>query len=284
MIDRYQVHNGEYKNTEVYNMQNPMHRSLAFKGYKFMFVRDPYARLWSAYLDKLYLPDFWRLHGKDITKFRPNPSDHSKTCGNDITFGEFLTYVVSSVRPVNDHWHPIYKICGPCHTDYDAVGKLESVTNDAKFILHQNGLDSIMDGYNASSHVEIELNTLIKYNFVLRQANKKECFDNVDIACRLWQVFKYNGYLRLNSECPRQYIQSHSTDASIVDDLTKLVLSEYCSRPGSKAEMQAQRQEYMHNAYRQVPVPILKEVQDMFMLDFKLFEYDPEPAGIYAGL
>jgi hypothetical protein len=151
--------------------------------------------MWSGYLDKLYLPDFW-IYGKGMTKYRTNPSNHSKTCGNDIRFGEFLTSVVRS-GGVNEHWHPIYKICSPCHTEFDAVGKIESFTNDAKFILHQNGLGDILDGYNASSHVEIELKTLIEYNFKLRHKHKKDCFDTVDIACRLWQVFKYNGYLRL---------------------------------------------------------------------------------------
>jgi hypothetical protein len=51
--------------------------------------------------------------------------------------------------------------------------------------------------------------------------------------------------------------------------------------------MQAQRRESTHNAYyiyRHVPESVLKEVQDRYELDFELFEYDPKPDGIYAGL
>ena len=40
--------------------------------FKFMFVREPYHRLWSAYVDKFLLPDLWHVDGNKILRHRAN--------------------------------------------------------------------------------------------------------------------------------------------------------------------------------------------------------------------
>ena len=41
---------------------------------RFMVTRDPFARLWSAYVDKFILPDFWGHTGIYVVRrFRKNP-------------------------------------------------------------------------------------------------------------------------------------------------------------------------------------------------------------------
>ena len=61
---------------------------------KFMFARDPYTRIWSAYLDKFVLPLFWHT-GKEVVKeMRNNATKASLECGHDVTFKEFLFYIL----------------------------------------------------------------------------------------------------------------------------------------------------------------------------------------------
>lgn len=56
---------------------------------KVMFTRQPYSKLLSAYVDKLYSPNpfFWGKIGRHIVrKFRSRPSAKSVACGHDVTF------------------------------------------------------------------------------------------------------------------------------------------------------------------------------------------------------
>ena len=46
---------------------------------RFMVTRDPFARLWSAYVDKFILPDFWGHTGIYVVRrFRKNPTAVAK--------------------------------------------------------------------------------------------------------------------------------------------------------------------------------------------------------------
>ena len=54
-----------------------------------MFTREPYGKLLSGYVDKLFAPNpyFWKAIGRlIIRKFRKDPSPESLTCGHDVTF------------------------------------------------------------------------------------------------------------------------------------------------------------------------------------------------------
>ncbi|XP_076472391.1 uncharacterized protein LOC143301861 [Babylonia areolata] len=89
----------------------------------FTFVREPYARLWSAYVDKLLTPNvlFWRSTGRYIVgKFRKNPSEKSRRCGHDVTFPEFIRYVIDAQRtgpapgrPLHPHPRPVQHVPPP---------------------------------------------------------------------------------------------------------------------------------------------------------------------------
>jgi hypothetical protein len=38
----------------------------------------------------------------------------------------------------------------------------------------------------------------------------------------------------------------------------------------------------MHSAYRDVPVKLLRQVRDVYTIDFKLVNYEPEPPEIFT--
>ncbi|XP_046554987.1 carbohydrate sulfotransferase 8-like [Haliotis rubra] len=64
-----------------------------------MFVREPFSRLISGYVDKLFAPNpyFWTVIGKFIiSNYRKDPSPQSLRCGHDVTFPEFVQYVVDT--------------------------------------------------------------------------------------------------------------------------------------------------------------------------------------------
>ena len=120
---------------------------LGIKDYhSFAFVRHPLSRLLSAYLDKFtrdtfYTKYFLMKYGKFIVKrFRPNATSESLRRGHDVTFPEFLSYVISRKDipiKMDTHWRPQHLMCHFCQIEYDFVGKLEQMSVHGRYILER---------------------------------------------------------------------------------------------------------------------------------------------------
>ena len=109
--------------------------------FKFTFVREPFERILSAYKDKFVYPrpfdrNVLEFHGREILKnFRPNASPSSLEVLHDITFREFIEYLVTKgsnkSTPVMDwHWDNYVNICGMCAINYDFIGHYETFDQD----------------------------------------------------------------------------------------------------------------------------------------------------------
>jgi len=110
--------------------------------FKFLFVREPLHRLLSAFKNK-FLPDsYFKIstgYRNEIVKlYRPNDFKPGKQ--NWITFEEFIKYY-SSDRYRDQHWLQYEKVCHPCFVNYDFIGRLETLEEDATLLLELAGLD-----------------------------------------------------------------------------------------------------------------------------------------------
>ncbi|KAM9305997.1 carbohydrate sulfotransferase 12 [Gastrophryne carolinensis] len=122
---------------------------------KFIFVRDPFVRLISAFRSKFELEneDFYRSFAVPIlTRFSnltkiPNSASEAFTSGAIPTFAQFIQYLLDArteeQKPFNEHWRQVYRLCHPCQIDYDFVGKLETLDEDALQLLRQLDIDSL---------------------------------------------------------------------------------------------------------------------------------------------
>lgn len=115
---------------------------------KFAFVREPFERLVSAYRNKFtrnYNTAFHKRYGTKIVKrHRPDPSDEALEHGDDVSFEEFVYYLVDPhtqrEEPFNEHWERVHSLCHPCIIHYDVVGKYETLDEDARYILQLAGV------------------------------------------------------------------------------------------------------------------------------------------------
>jgi hypothetical protein len=108
---------------------------------KFIFVRHPFEKLVSAYRDKLARnnPIYHKMVGKVIV--RKNPSRLSMEMGDDVTFPEFVNFIVDEWRDgkrrLDVHWRPVVDLCLPCDMQFHFIGKFETLNQDVDFLLRK---------------------------------------------------------------------------------------------------------------------------------------------------
>ena len=136
--------------------------------FKFTFVREPFERILSAYKDKFVYPRFPRkklqLHGTAILKsVRPNASQNALDKLDDISFREFIEYLVTKgsnkSTPVMDwHWDNYVNICGMCAINYDFIGHYETFDQDLADFKEAAGL-SPKDAKRFNAHANNKSST-----------------------------------------------------------------------------------------------------------------------------
>ena len=125
-------------------------REYRLKNYtKVVFVREPLIRLLSAFRSKFINTTidyhFHKKFGRNIAQmFRQNSSQSSFVYENDVTFSEFVQFLIKfnmSSETWNQHWTPVYELCNPCHVQYDFIGKFESIATDTRLLLKEMAVE-----------------------------------------------------------------------------------------------------------------------------------------------
>lgn len=115
--------------------------------FKFCFVRNPYTRLLSGYLDK-------------IRGNRPPKLSILQTLGlntgnidQDVSFDQFIHAIgKQSLRDMNPHWRPQYHQTLQEAIDYDFVGRYENFTADFQYVFSSLNPDSLYDAVAETRH------------------------------------------------------------------------------------------------------------------------------------
>ncbi|XP_028669766.1 carbohydrate sulfotransferase 12 [Erpetoichthys calabaricus] len=123
---------------------------------KFLFVRDPFLRLISAYRSKFAIEneEFYKSFAVTMLKRFTNHTDPPKSvvdafvAGIKPSFSNFIQYLLDPQTekhaPFNEHWRQMYRLCHPCQINYDFVGKLETLDEDAEFLLKLLKVDDLV--------------------------------------------------------------------------------------------------------------------------------------------
>ncbi|KAH1011637.1 carbohydrate sulfotransferase 11 [Dendroctonus ponderosae] len=107
----------------------------------FLIARHPFERLLSAYRNKFTenitsSKYFQTRYGKHIIKkYRPTATVDELDSGANVSFPEFVKFLLNEGVNTNEHWAPIYDLCLPCTLNYSFIGHYETLSQDAKTIL-----------------------------------------------------------------------------------------------------------------------------------------------------
>ncbi|MBN3271544.1 CHSTC sulfotransferase, partial [Polyodon spathula] len=123
---------------------------------KFLFVRDPFVRLISAYRSKFEIEneEFYRSFAVTMLKRYTNHTTPPKSvveafaAGIKPSFSNFIQYLLDprteEHMPFNEHWRQVHRLCHPCQINYDFVGKLETLDEDAEYLLSLLNVDNVV--------------------------------------------------------------------------------------------------------------------------------------------
>lgn len=123
---------------------------------KFLFVRNPFVRLISAYRDKFEKKNdyFYRFLAFPIMRkyknlLPPINADQAYAAGIRPSFFDFIQYILDlpdddEGRSFEEHWRQTYHLCHPCQIEYDFIGKMETMDEDAQHLLHTLKVDHIV--------------------------------------------------------------------------------------------------------------------------------------------
>ena len=147
---------------------------------KFLFVRNPYSRLLSAYRNKLESRSRhtgrppWRswidlIKRQNQNKSTTGVNGHTET--SDLSFAEFVRFVSNpKTKTSNKHWSPLVNRCHPCHINYTFVGKIESLETDVEYMFQLTKIDKLVkfpDAEGSSPTNSTELMTSYYVNVTL---------------------------------------------------------------------------------------------------------------------
>lgn len=277
---------------------------------RFSVARDPFSRLLSSYLDKAYLPNFWHIemlpmviHQKLDDAASPNGDflrshfdnmaarfDHSfkasstagdRRCGKYVTFAEFIKGGFKRDEP---HWMPLSQICNPCKFNVTHLSYMETFAQDARSVLGHMGMAGLMDNQDKESEVNEELQTMVDYFFQMREeiAHIENCASTKEIAYRLWNNFRWRGYIDPEVE----YVPPPEDDSKKVkEDLKRQLAAARVLGMKNEANMKAAKKDFYRKIYSTLSREMFEKLLEKFKMDVKLYGYEKkrdELRSLYA--
>ena len=248
---------------------------------KVLFVREPYRRLFSAYVDKLVQPHayYWNGTGKHITYHSKKRNKMNMACGHNVSFEDVVNYVIHAETTLSHrdiHFAPMYQQCNICALDYQIIGKMETFHEDSVFFLNSikaTGAGIAMGNWTEEHNINYITEKCI-FAFKIKNTSE-QCMPFQDLLKRQWRAFQIVGLISKDFYFP---FANGSSNNITLAEYTRVIISAY-TRSGSSAK--ANKEEAFIQAYASLSKGALENLRDIFLLDFELFGYNPEPDELF---
>ncbi|KAL5012788.1 hypothetical protein ScPMuIL_011339 [Solemya velum] len=250
---------------------------------KVLFVRDPYIRIFSAYMDKLFFPNiyYWiRLGIPIIKKYRDGASDKAVVCGHDVSFSETVKYIIDGYdsHSLNEHFVPYHGACRPCQIQYDIIGRTETSMDDLELIwntLENSGTVKVQLP-KIANRSDIE-NLDDKAGMIYKNRDRlSRCLSFYDVMKRAWRAFQMRGMIDCSITMPIKESDVNTTSL----DRFKQILRQAYQQSNGELKSQCKRQA-IADAYSTVLLEDLRILKQKLEADCELFGYDAEPNYIF---
>ena len=262
--------------------------------FNIIVARNPYTRLFSAYIDKLFLLGFPSIARRASSAHQPYhfyTIDKGLTfCGFNVSFEDFLDHITTrglAGNGINPHWSPVSLMCHACEINYNFVALQDTLTVDSEHVIN-DVLDipqAKKESLNMMFHGQEGINKTIRgiiHTLMSHQAGSlKICPDSITHLRKLWFTFKIQGYIRKDLLFPLEAFRygKHRTNPS-KERVAKVILDTMAQYPMSRRAKKKQRKEYLISAYKGISRKTIRRIQLMYEMDFKLFNFNKNPPNI----
>ncbi|XP_067681542.1 carbohydrate sulfotransferase 13-like [Haliotis asinina] len=257
---------------------------------KYTFVRNPYTRLLSGYVDKIFSvnPHYWKgtgYHCLKVIRYKNRTLPVNTTCGTDITFAEFVDYILhrNGRHILNDnHFVPIHRQCAFCASGYDYIGKMETFVEDMVYVAEALG----MMKHNSTREVVVKeglhgVDGMFYRNarnlFGVRRKGMEECGVIMDQGLRVtWKRWQIRGMISMEIPFPAEAKRKDITYTQFVE----LALNAH-SRSDPNVLLKG-KQMALREAYGTLTYETKVTLRTFFEPEFEMFDYDSTPEFVFG--
>lgn len=287
----YQVGRQNKRYTELYQdfrKSRPKYMRNLFMKYavSLLVVRDPYTKLFSAYVDKLYHPNylFWKVTGQPVQQMTNN--SHRSSCGNNISFSEFIKYIIFQSNRIggslNTHFTPVYKHCDPCRAKYDYIMKFENFKDDFYFIIDswntKFNLNISFDDFEGETALNVA-ETHIDISFSTKRLYAHQCnISAYNFLLRTWRFLQISGYIPKEVELP---FPNDMHTSKITKEEVLGAVKDVLSNDINWTRVKTQRHEALVQAYQTIDKNDIMRLREIVKPDCEYFGYDNFPEYLF---
>ncbi|KAL4232823.1 Carbohydrate sulfotransferase 12 [Mactra antiquata] len=249
----------------------------------FIFVREPYARLFSGYENKIYHPNkiFWKKIGAKIVNKYRNLTKKVEF-GYDVTFPELVREIVDTHEKggsINGHFTLMSEHCNPCQTDFKYIGHLETIADDSEYLLTRwrHKFNDVTLKFN-DLHKEAGYDTARGHvrDLFATHSIIPETFPFRNMMLRTWRDLQMRGYISKYTEFPYTGDINNVTSEEFMQQMKYTI-----SKAQNRTALKLQRHEALVQAYSQVPIKDMERLRQYLLPDCLLFGYDDRPAALF---
>lgn len=256
--------------------------NVTIEAYKYMFVREPYGRLLSFYVDKLMASNtyYWKVVGIYAVKGRSR-TEAGYRCGHDVSFPEFIKYVIKTLstgKNVDPHWVEMERNCRTCDIRYDYIGKMETFAQNADEILIKLGLNKTAEYLRQHGAVDADEDA-IKDSVVqpyVFENKYRLCISFSDALERAWKKLQIRG-LVAPGPAPSHLSSRNSSWRDF------FAIAKASRESLSKEERKQLKLNWQREYWAQIEVSDLLQLKRLYAKDFQLFDYDDHPDIVFQG-
>lgn len=235
-----------------------------------LFVRDPFSRVFSAYVDKLVSPNpiYWKSWGKPAM-IMDMMDQNSVQCGQHVTFKQFFHFVTKRLHDIDVHVIPMTELCDPCQRHYNVVGNMETLPDDLSYL---------MSLLNVTFRSDVHLSREGKLDAIFDSIQGpfswmkdiKKCMSTPKMGKKIWAKLQIRGLISSSLDYP---LGTRDLTHMTAEEFNQIAVEAHMNSTDEHGLSQ-QKKEVFVEAFRTVPVQDLQEFVRVYADDFEAFGYD----------
>lgn len=262
-------------------------------------ARNPYSRLYAAYIDKVFLPLSLSL-GKSVLyetymKKLQNMKNKSEvyslmrrrpSCSTNVSFVHFIDFALTGPFPgkaMFDHFGPVtllYKrvLCAANNT---VVVKQETFVEVILKVLKLQGvaardIDAIKETLT-SRRADLTIRSVVETVFKVIQphidlSKSSSCWTWKLVVQRLWKSFKVQGIISEDATLPHFSEKDYRDKDFVVEMFTRASKE----KPLTEEQSIEQRKRAMLEEYSSISDQAIEKIKQIYRKDFEIFKYSSD--------